>query len=127
MHMGTASGVEGQVTGPKTTKPPAFTPALSASTRQPPLLQPPPPQALQEPDLREADNHEEYDKFTDVLQVLNRFEIDEDPGQDKNVKGNLKENLEFWVFLGASSFILNVIKFGFRLPFWDVLTTTLLP
>ena len=78
MHMGTASGVEGQVTGPKTAKPPAFTPALSASSTQPPLPQPPPPQALQESDLREAGNHEEYDKFTDVPQVLNRFEIDED-------------------------------------------------
>ena len=58
--------------------------------------------------------------FTDVLQVLNRFEIDEDLGRNNNVKGNLKKNLEFWVFLGASSFILNVIKFGYRLPFWDV-------
>ena len=36
------------------------------------------------------------------------------------MKGNLKENLEFWEFLGASSFILNAIKFGYRLPFWDV-------
>ena len=36
------------------------------------------------------------------------------------MKGNLKENLVFWEFLGASSFILNVIKFGYRLPFWDV-------
>ena len=70
--------------------------------------------------LRESDIHEEYDKFTDVLQVLNRFEIDEDLGRNNNVKGNLKKNLEFWVFLGASSFILNVIKFGYRLPFWDV-------
>ena len=36
------------------------------------------------------------------------------------MKGNLKKNLEFWGFLGASSFVLNVIKFGYRLPFWDV-------
>ena len=120
MHMGTASGVEGQVTGPKIAGPPASTPALSASTSQPPLPQPPPPQTLQEPDLRESDIHEEFDKFTDVLQVLNRFEIDEDLGRNNNVKGNLKKNLEFWVFLGASSFILNLIKFGYRLPFWDV-------
>jgi len=46
----------------------------------------------------------------DVLQVLNRFEIDEDLGQNNNVKGNLKKNLEFWVFLGASSFILHVLN-----------------
>lgn len=120
MHMGTASGAEGQVTGPKIAGPPASIPALSASSSQPPLPQPPPPQTLQEPDLRESDIHEEFDKFTDVLQVLNRFEIDEDLGRNYNVKGNLKKNLEFWVFLAASSFILNVIKFGYRLPFWDV-------
>jgi len=117
--MGTASGVEGQITGPKIAGLPASTPALSASTSQPPLPQPPPLQKLQEPDLRESDIHEEYDKFTDVLQVLNRFEIDENLGRNNNVKGNLKKNLEFWVFLGASSFILNVINFGYRLPFWD--------
>ena len=120
MHMGTALGAEGQVTGPKIAGPPASIPARSASTSQPPLPQPPPPQTLQEPDLRESDIHEEFDKFTDVLQVLNRFEIDEALGRNNNVKGNLKKNLEFWVFLGASSFILNVIKFGYRLPFWDV-------
>lgn len=120
MHMGTASGAEGQVTGPKIAGPPASIPALSASSSQPPLPQPPPPQTLQEPDLRESDIHEEFDKFTDVLQVLNRFEIDEDLRRNYNVKGNLKKNLEFWVFLGASSFILKVIKFGYRLPFWDV-------
>lgn len=120
MHMGTASGVEGQVTERKIAGPPAFTPALSASTRQPPLLQLPLPQTLQEPDLKESDNPEEYDKFTDVLQVLNGFEVDENVGQNKNVKGNLKKNLEFGGFIGASSFILNVIKFGYRLPFWDV-------
>ena len=97
--------------------PPPFRPVQA----NPPLPQPPPPQTLQEPDLRESDIHEEFDKFTDVLQVLNRFEIDEDLGRNNNVKGNLKKNLEFWVFLGASSFILNVIKFGYRLPFWDVL------
>ena len=98
----------------------SFYPALSASTRQPPLPQPPPPQTLQKPDLRESDIHEEYDKFKDVLQVLNRFQIDEDLARNNNVKGNLKTNLDFWVFLGASSFILNVIKFVYRLPFWDV-------
>ena len=35
------------------------------------------------------------------------------------MKGNLKKNLEFWGSLGASSLILNVIKFVYRLPFWD--------
>ena len=54
-----------------------------------------------------------------IMKHLNSFEMDENIGQNKNVKGNLKENLEYWEFIGASSFILNVIKFGYRLPFWD--------
>ena len=83
--------MEGQVTGPKIAGPPASTPAFSASTSRPPLPQPPPPQTLQEPDLRQSDIHEEYDKFTDVLQVLNCFENDEDLGWNNNVKGNLKK------------------------------------
>jgi len=86
--MGTASGVEGRVTGPKIAGPPASTPTISASTSQPPLPQPPPPQTLQEADLRESDIHEEYEEFTDVLQVLNGFEIDEDLGRSNNVKAN---------------------------------------
>lgn len=52
---------------------------------------------------------------------MNCFEIDEDLGWNNNVKGNLKKNLEFWVFLGVLFFILNVIKFGYCLFFWDVL------
>ena len=80
------------------------------------------PQILQEPDFKELDDLEGYIKFADVLQVLimNSFEIDESIGKNKNVKGNLKKNLEFWEFIGTSSFILNVIKLGYRLPFWDV-------
>ena len=37
-----------------------------------------------------------------------------------NVKGNKKKNVEFLGFVGASFFLLNVIRFGYRLPFWDV-------
>ena len=59
MHMGTPSGVEGRVIWPKIAGSPTFTPALSASTRQSPLPQPPLPQTLQEPDLKESGNHEE--------------------------------------------------------------------
>jgi len=120
MNMGTTSGVEDQVTGPKIAGPPAVTPALSASTKLQPLPQPPLPQTLQEPDFKELDDPEGYNNFPDVLQVPNSFEIDKNIGQNKNVKGILKENLEFWEFLRASSFIWNVIKFGYRLLFWDV-------
>ena len=66
------------------------------------------------------DDPEGYNNFADVYQVLNSIEIDENLGSNKNVKGNLKENLKFWEFLGASFFISNVIKCGYRLPFWDV-------
>ena len=106
MHMGTASGVEGQVTGPKIAGPPASTTALSASTSQPPLPQPTPPQTLQEPDLRESDIHEEFDKFPDVLQVLNRFEIDEDLGRNNNVKGQFKDKFRIFGIFGC--FILHI-------------------
>ena len=89
MHMGTASDVVGPVTGPKIAGLPAFAPTLLASTRQPPLPQPPLAQTLQELDLKESDNLKEYDKFTDVLQVLTGFEVKENLGWSKNVKGNL--------------------------------------
>ena len=93
MNMGTASGVEDQVTGPKIAGPPAFTPAPSASTNLQPLPQPPLPQIFQEPDFKELDDLEGYNKFADVLQVLNSLEIDENIGKNKNVKGNFKKNL----------------------------------
>ena len=118
--MGTASGVEDEVTAPKIAGSPAFTPALSASKNLQPLPQHPLPQTLQEADFKELDDPAGYNKFVDVLQVLNSFVIDEKIGQSKNVKGKLMENLEFWELQGASSFMLNVIKFGHRLPFSDV-------
>ena len=68
MNMGTASGVEHQVTGPKVAGPPAFTPAPSDSTNLQPLPKPPLPQILQEPDFKELDDLEGYNKFADVLQ-----------------------------------------------------------
>mgnify|MGYP007058683807 FL=1 len=113
MHLGTASGVEGQVTGLKIVGPPAFTPALLASTRQQPLPQPPLP--LQEPDFKELDDPEGYDNFTNVPQVLNGFEIDENLRQNRNVEGNSKENLEFWEFLRC--FILYIKRNQIWFPF----------
>ena len=74
------------------------------------MPQPPLPQTFQEPKFKELDDPEGYCNFADVLQVLNSIEIDENIGQNRNVKGNLKENLEFWEFLGASSVILSVIN-----------------
>ena len=71
----------GQIAGP-----PAFTPAPSDSTNLQPLPQPPLPQILQEPDFKELDDLEGYNKFADVLQLLNSFEIDDSIGQNKNVK-----------------------------------------
>ena len=47
-----------------------------------------------------------------VLQVLNGFEIVENLGQSKNVKGNLKKILEFWFFFRC--FILRIK----RNPIW---------
>ena len=106
MNMGTASGVEEQVTGPKITSSPAFTFALSASTKKPQRLpQLALTQTFQEPEFKELNDPEGYYNFADVPQVLNSIEIEENIGQNRNVKGSLKEKLEFWEFLGASSFI----------------------
>ena len=91
MNLGTASGVEDKVTGPKIAGPPAFTPAPSASTNLQPFPQPPLPQILREPDFKELDDLEGYNKFADVLQVLKSLEIDESIGQNKNVKGKFKK------------------------------------
>ena len=91
MNMGTASGVEDQVTGPKIAGPPAFTPAYSASINLQPFPQPPLPQILREPDFKELDDLEDYNKFADVLQVLKSLEIDESIGQNKNVKSKFKK------------------------------------
>lgn len=93
----------------------SFSPALW----QPPLPQHPLTETLQEWDLKEPANPGVYDKFTDVLQVLNGFEIDENLGQSKNVKKKIKKQLRISVSLVASSFLLKIIKFGDRLPFWD--------
>ena len=84
-----------------------------------PLPQPPLPQTFQEPKFKELDDPEGYYNFADVLQVLNSIEIDKNIGQNRNVKGILNENLEFWEFLGALSFYVKCNQFGYRLSFWD--------
>ena len=86
---------------------------------------------FQEPEIKELDDPERYYNFADVLQVLNSIEIDVNIGQNRNVKCNLKEILEFWEFLGASSFILSVINSVifclFGMPHAYYLRTTCLP
>ena len=91
INVGTASGVEEQVTGTKIASSPAFTPVLSASTKLQPLPQPPLQQTFQEPEFKELDDRDGYYNFTNVLQVLDSIEIDENVGQHRNVKGNLRK------------------------------------
>ena len=91
MNVGTASGVEEQVTGTKIASSPAFTPVLSAGTKLQPLPQPPLQQTFQEPEFKELDDRDGYYNFTNVLQVLDSIEIDENVGQHRNVKGNLRK------------------------------------
>lgn len=45
------------------------------------------------------------------------YELEGSAGKDVNVKGNLAKHLDFWVNIGTSKFILDVIKDGYRLPF----------
>ena len=58
---------------------------------------------------------------TDTLQVQN-FDIcktffEYETGvSDINVKGRLKQSFDFWENIGTSSFILDVIKYGYKIP-----------
>lgn len=52
------------------------------------------------------------------------FEIKEEEFSLKNkdvtcVKGNLKRNISFWEEIGASDFIIDVIKNGYKVPFYE--------
>jgi hypothetical protein len=36
------------------------------------------------------------------------------------VKGRLRKNLQFWTNIGASEYILDVIKYGYKIPFYSI-------
>lgn len=40
------------------------------------------------------------------------------------VKGRLRKNIQFWRDIGASDFILDVLKFGYKIPFYSTPTIT---
>ena len=51
-------------------------------------------------------------------QFIETFEFED--GAHTNVKGNLKKNLKFWEAIGTSTFILDTIDEGYKLPFTEL-------
>ena len=96
MNMGTASGVEESGHWAKDCRASSFYPRLFGQQKSTAFASTSTATNASGTDSKELDHLEGYNKFADVLQVLNSFEIDENTGQNKNVKGNLKEHLEFW-------------------------------
>ena len=76
----------------------------------------------QEDLMEECPTECEDDKCIDSLsKVIEKFEIDCSAGlKNVEVKGRLKEHIDFWQKIGASNFILSVINEGYRLVFKDV-------
>jgi hypothetical protein len=63
-------------------------------------------------------------EFDDLAQVLKsnemfEFDLDKQVVPHRCVKGNLRKNLGYWESIGTDRFILDVIEFGYKLPFTE--------
>lgn len=66
------------------------------------------------------DGQEELAVCTDICQDLRTFEFAESNFSKLlhySVKGRLKASIEFWRFIGAPKFILDIIFDGYKIPF----------
>ena len=66
------------------------------------------------------DGQEELAVCTDICQDLRTFEFAESNFSKLlhySVKGRLKASIEFWRFIGAPKFILDIISDGYKIPF----------
>ena len=66
------------------------------------------------------DGQEELAVCTDICQDLRTFEFAESNFSKLlhySVKGRLKASIEFWRFVGAPKFILDIISDGYKIPF----------
>ena len=66
------------------------------------------------------DGQEELAVCTDICQDLRTFEFAESKLSKllhHSVKGRLKASIEFWRFIGAPKFILDIISNGYKIPF----------
>ena len=66
------------------------------------------------------DGQEELEVCTDICQDLRTFEFAESSFfkfLHYSVKGRLKASIEFWRFIGAPKFILDIISDGYKIPF----------
>ena len=58
--------------------------------------------------------------LSQVHLVEDSYEYESSGHNIPQVKGNLKNNLQFWKTIGASRYILDVVEHGYRLPFAHV-------
>ena len=69
------------------------------------------------PDLGESVYHDE-----ELISQARYFDIKEEEFFNKGlatVKGNLKRNISFWEEIGSSAYIIDVIKNGYKIPFYE--------
>ena len=62
----------------------------------------------------------EFKDLAEVLRNNDLFEFETQSNLPLIVKSNLRRNLGFWESIGTDKFILDVIKFGYKLPFSDL-------
>ena len=68
-------------------------------------------------DLGEFVYHDEK-----LISQVRYFDIKEEVFFNKDlatVKGNLKRNISFWEEIDSSAYIIDVIKHGFKIPFYE--------
>ncbi|CAG2198049.1 unnamed protein product [Mytilus edulis] len=53
------------------------------------------------------------------------YEYEQD-GTDIIVKGRLKENIQFWIDIGAYDYIIDTIRDGYKIPFYSIPPSTYL-
>ena len=64
-----------------------------------------------------SDGQEDLAVCTDICQDLRTFEFAELNFSKLSVKGRLKTSIEYWRFIGAPEFILDIIWNGYKIPF----------
>ena len=69
------------------------------------------------PSFDQSDGQEDLAVCTDICQDLRTFEFAEPNFSKLSVKGRLKTSIEYWRFIGAPEFILDIISDGNKIPF----------
>ena len=105
-----ASNVSNQVTGPEIV---GVDPPMAIIKEHPGIV-------IEEEEQEEKslshslNNNESF--IGDLLEVKETYEYCNNDNPIK-VKGKLRDNMQFWVDIGASNFVLNIIRNGYKLTF----------